>query len=124
LYEETLDHLEGYCGSRPVRIGNAAYGHLQLDIYGELLDSLYLYDKYGTPVSYEMWRVITFLLDWVAKNWEQPDQSIWEVRGGRRQFTYSKVQCWVALDRGLRLATKRSLPAPGKPSGIASTRPS
>jgi len=111
LYEETLDHLEGYCGSRPVRIGNAAYGHLQLDIYGELLDSLYLYDKYGTPVSYEMWRVITFLLDWVAKNWEQPDQSIWEVRGGRRQFTYSKVQCWVALDRGLRLATKRSLPA-------------
>jgi GH15 family glucan-1,4-alpha-glucosidase len=112
LCEETLDHLDGYRGSRPVRIGNAAFGHLQLDIYGELLDSLYLYDKYGTPVGYEMWRVITFLLDWVAKNWEQPDQSIWEVRGGRRQFTYSKLQCWVALDRGLRLALKRSLPAP------------
>ena len=97
LNEETLDHLEGYCGSRPVRVGNAAFGHLQLDMYGELLDSLYLYDKYGTPVSYEMWTVITFLLDWMARNWEHPDQSIWEVRGGRRQFTYSKLQCWVAF---------------------------
>ncbi len=114
LVEETLDHLEGYCGSRPVRIGNAAFAHLQLDIYGELMDSLYLYDKYGTPVAYDMWTVIEFLLDWVAQNWEQPDQSIWEVRGGRRPFTYSKLQCWVALDRGLRLAQKRSLPVHGK----------
>jgi GH15 family glucan-1,4-alpha-glucosidase len=114
LREETLGHLEGYCGSRPVRIGNAAFAHLQLDIYGELMDSLYLYDKYGTPVSYEMWTVIDSLLDWVAQNWEQPDQSIWEVRGGRRNFTYSKLQCWVALDRGLRLAQKRSLPISGK----------
>ncbi len=111
LVEETLDHLEGYCGSHPVRIGNAAYGHLQLDIYGELMDSLYLYDKYGTPLSYEMWSTVERLLDWVAKNWEQADQSIWEVRGGSRQFTYSKLQCWVALDRGLRLAQKRSFPA-------------
>jgi len=110
LNEETLDHLEGYCGSRPVRIGNAAYGHLQLDIYGELMDSLYLYDKYGTPLSYDMWTTVERLLDWVVKNWEQPDQSIWEVRGGRRAFTYSKLQCWVALDRGLRLARKRSFP--------------
>jgi GH15 family glucan-1,4-alpha-glucosidase len=82
-----------------------AFGHLQLDIYGELLDSLYLHDKY------EMWNVITVLLDWVAKNWEQPDQKIWEVRGGRRHFAYSKMQCRGALDRGLRLATKRSLPS-------------
>ena len=110
LREETLEHLSGYCDSRPVRIGNNAFRHLQLDIYGELLDSLYLYDKYGTPVSYQMWTVISSLLDWVARNWNQPDQSIWEVRGGRRDFTYSKLQCWVALDRGLRLARKRSLP--------------
>lgn len=115
LPEETLDHLDGYCASRPVRIGNAAVGHLQLDVYGELIDSLYLYDKYGTPVSHEMWSVIESLLDWVSKNWEQPDQSIWEVRGARQDFTYSKLQCWVALDRGLRLASKRSLPAKGKP---------
>jgi GH15 family glucan-1,4-alpha-glucosidase len=111
--EETLDHLEGYRGSRPVRIGNAAAGHLQLDIYGELMDSLYLYDKYGAPLSYEMWQTVERMLDWLAKNWEQPDQSIWEVRGGRKNFTYSKLQCWVAFDRGLRLARKRSFPAEG-----------
>jgi GH15 family glucan-1,4-alpha-glucosidase len=114
LREETLDHLEGYRGSKPVRVGNAAFDHLQLDIYGELMDSLYLHDKYGTPISYEMWGVVEKLLDWVSQNWEQPDQSIWEVRGGRRDFTYSKLQCWVALDRGVRLAGKRSLPISGK----------
>ena len=110
LREETLDHLDGYRGSKPVRVGNAAYGHLQLDIYGELMDTLYLYDKYGTPLSYEMWTTIERLLDWLVNNWSQPDQSIWEVRGDRRQFTYSKLQCWVALDRGVRLARKRSFP--------------
>jgi GH15 family glucan-1,4-alpha-glucosidase len=115
LPELVLDHLAGYRDSRPVRIGNAASGHLQLDICGELMDSLYLYDKYGTPVSYEMWRGVEQLLDWVAHNWDRPDQSIWEVRGGRRDFTYSKMQCWVALDRGLRLARRRSLPVFGKP---------
>jgi GH15 family glucan-1,4-alpha-glucosidase len=113
LPEETLDHLEGYRCSRPVRVGNAAVGHLQLDIYGELMDALYLYDKYGTMLSYDMWREIERMLDWVVKNWEQPDQSIWEVRGGRRQFTYSKLQCWVALDRGVRLARKHSFPTEG-----------
>jgi GH15 family glucan-1,4-alpha-glucosidase len=113
LTEEVLDHLDGYRGSKPVRVGNAAYGHLQLDIYGELVDSLYLYDKYGTAISYDMWTAVERMLDWVAANWELPDQSIWEVRGGRRPFTYSKLQCWVALDRGLRLSTKRSFPAGG-----------
>ncbi|HLK63124.1 MAG TPA: glycoside hydrolase family 15 protein [Bryobacteraceae bacterium] len=108
--EITLDHLKGYRGSRPVRIGNAAVDHLQLDIYGELMDSLYLYDKYGTPLSYDTWTQIERLLDWLVKNWEQADQSIWEVRGGGQQFLYSKLQCWVALDRGLRLARKRSFP--------------
>ncbi len=111
LAEETLDHLDGYRGSRPVRIGNAAYGHLQLDIYGELMDSLYLYDKYTSPLSYDMWSTVERVLEWVVKNWEQPDQSIWEVRGPRRDFVYSKLQCWVALDRGVRLARKRSFPS-------------
>jgi GH15 family glucan-1,4-alpha-glucosidase len=111
LREETLDHLDGYRGSRPVRAGNAAFEHLQLDIYGELLDSLYLYDKYGAPLSYDVWVQIERMLDWVAGHWSEPDQSIWEVRGGRKPFTYSKLQCWVALDRGIRLTRKRSFPS-------------
>jgi GH15 family glucan-1,4-alpha-glucosidase len=109
LPEETLDHLDGYCGSRPVRIGNAASGQLQLDIYGELMDSIYLYDKYGTPIAYDVWTQVRKMLDWVADNWMRPDDGIWEVRGGQQHFVYSKVQCWVALDRALRLANKRSL---------------
>jgi GH15 family glucan-1,4-alpha-glucosidase len=110
LREETLDHLDGYRGSKPVRVGNAAVGHLQLDIYGELMDTLYLYDKYGPPLSYDMWLSVERMLGWLVKNWERDDQSIWEVRGGRQQFTYSKLQCWVALDRGVRLARNRSFP--------------
>jgi GH15 family glucan-1,4-alpha-glucosidase len=110
LPEIGLDHLDGYRGSRPVRVGNGAADHFQLDIYGELIDSLYLFDKYGTPLSYDMWRQIERLLDWLVQNWNRPDQGIWEVRGGRQPFTYSKLQCWVALDRGLRLARKRSFP--------------
>ncbi|HYO84777.1 MAG TPA: glycoside hydrolase family 15 protein, partial [Bryobacteraceae bacterium] len=113
LPEEALSHFEGYRGSRPVRIGNAAARHLQLDIYGELMDSLYLHDKYGTPMSWDMWKDVERMLDWVTDNWQEPDQSIWEVRGGRQHFTYSKLQCWVALDRGLRLAQKRSFPLSG-----------
>ncbi len=114
LDEEDLLHLDGYMGSKPVRIGNAAWKHLQLDIYGELMDSIYLHDKHGTQVSWDVWLQIERMLDWVSDNWRQPDQSIWEVRGGRQDFTYSKLQCWVALDRGVRLATKRSLPVDGK----------
>jgi GH15 family glucan-1,4-alpha-glucosidase len=109
LPEATLDHLDGYCGSRPVRLGNAASEQLQLDIYGELIDAIYLYDKYGTPIAYDVWTHVRKMLDWVADNWMRPDDGIWEVRGGPQQFVYSKVQCWVALDRGLRLANKRSL---------------
>jgi len=110
LPEETLDHLEGYEGSSPVRVGNAAFNQLQLDIYGEVIDSLYLCDKYVTPVSYDLWKQIRRMLDWVSRNWELPDEGIWEVRGGRQHFVYSKMQCWVALDRGLRIAQKRGLP--------------
>ncbi len=112
LPEEILPHLEGYMGSAPVRIGNAAYGHLQLDIYGELLDSVYLFDKYGSPIGYDDWTNIIRLVDWVCVNWRQPDEGIWEVRGGRHEFLYSRVMCWVAIDRAIRLAQKRSFPAP------------
>ena len=112
LREETLPHLEGYMGSRPVRIGNAAYVHLQLDIYGELLDSVYLYDKYGSPISHDGWMNVIRLVDWVAAHWREKDESIWEVRGGRQEFLYSRMMCWVAIDRAIRLATKRSFPAP------------
>jgi GH15 family glucan-1,4-alpha-glucosidase len=110
LPEETLDHLEGYRGSKPVRVGNAAHDQLQLDIYGEVIDSIYLYDKYGTPISYDQWNQLRRMLDWVSRNWELADEGIWEVRGGRQHFVYSKMQCWVALDRGLRMALKRGLP--------------
>ncbi len=111
LTEETLDHWEGYKGSSPVRIGNDAYRQLQLDIYGELMDSLYLYNKYGTPISYDLWNYLRRLTDWVCKHWKEPDDAIWEVRGGPREFVYSKMMCWVAVDRALRLAAKRSFPA-------------
>ncbi len=111
LTEETLDHLEGYKGSRPVRVGNGAYDQLQLDIYGELMDAVYLYNKHGDPISYDLWTHLRRLINWVCGNWRREDEGIWETRGGRRQFVYSKLMCWVALDRGLRLADKRSFPA-------------
>jgi len=112
LPEEELPHLAGYMGSVPVRIGNSAVNHLQLDIYGELLDAIYLYDKYGAPISFDLWRNVRRLVDWVCTNWRRPDESIWEVRGGRREFLYSRVMCWVAIDRAIRMANRRSLPAP------------
>jgi GH15 family glucan-1,4-alpha-glucosidase len=111
LTEELLDHLEGYRGSRPVRVGNGAYNQLQLDIYGELLDSVYLYNKYGAPISYDLWSNLRRLLDWLVNNWDRADEGIWEVRGGRRHFVYSKMMCWVAFDRALRIARQRGLPA-------------
>ena len=112
LTEEHLPHLEGYLKSSPVRIGNGAYDQLQLDIYGELMDSVYLYDKYGDPVSYDLWDNLTRLVDWVCDNWQRKDEGIWEVRGGQQAFLYSRLMCWVAIDRAFRLAHKRSLPAP------------
>ena len=111
LPETVLDHLEGYRGSRPVRIGNGAYDQLQLDIYGELMDAIYLFNKYGAPIDYDLWTHLRRMLNWVVDNWQQPDEGVWEVRGGRQHFVYSKLMCWVALDRGLRLADKRSFPA-------------
>ena len=111
LTEETLDHLDGYRGSRPVRLGNGAYDQLQLDIYGELMDAVYLYNKHGGPISYDLWTRLRVLVNWVCDNWQREDEGIWEIRGGRRHFVYSKLMCWVAIDRGLRLASKRSFPA-------------
>lgn len=111
IKEETLDHLEGYMGSGPVRIGNAAYSQLQLDIYGELMDSVYLYNKYGNPISYDLWSKLRRTLNWVCSNWNRADRGIWEIRAENKHFIYSKMMCWVALDRGIRLADKRSFPA-------------
>jgi len=112
LTEFTLDHFEGYKKSAPVRVGNGAYGQLQLDIYGELMDSVYLYDKYGEPLSYDLWTNLCRLINWVCQNWQKKDEGIWEVRGGKKEFLYSRLMCWVAVDRGIRLANKRSFPAP------------
>jgi GH15 family glucan-1,4-alpha-glucosidase len=112
LDELTLDHLSGYENSRPVRIGNAAYQQLQLDIYGEMMDSIYLASKYADAISYARWQDVQRVLEWLGKNWQRPDEGIWEVRGGAREFLHSRVMCWVAFDRALRLAQKRSLSGP------------
>jgi GH15 family glucan-1,4-alpha-glucosidase len=111
LAEETLDHWEGYAGSRPVRIGNGAADQLQLDIYGELLDSVWLADRHGIQVGHAGWTKLAQLADWVAEHWDQPDEGIWETRGGRQNFTYGRLQCWVALDRMVRLAREHGRPA-------------
>ena len=112
LDESTLDHLQGYENSRPVRIGNAAYQQLQLDIYGEMMDSIYLANKYGDAISYAGWQDVQRILAWLGQNWQRPDEGIWEVRGGRREFLHSRLMSWVAFDRALRLAEKRSLSGP------------
>jgi GH15 family glucan-1,4-alpha-glucosidase len=112
LPEQVLDHLEGYRESTPVRIGNDAYKQLQMDIYGELMDSVYLYNKYGDMISHDLWIELVRLIEWVGDHWQDPDQGIWEVRGGKHEFLYSRLMSWVAVDRGLRLAAKRSFPAP------------
>ncbi|EXJ89176.1 hypothetical protein A1O3_02240 [Capronia epimyces CBS 606.96] len=114
LPELTLDHLSGYQDSTPVRIGNAATDHVQLDIYGELMDSVYLFNKHGKPISYAQWLDIRYLTDFVCRVWDQPDMSIWEVRGQKQHFTYSKMLLWVAVDRALRLAEKRNFPCPNR----------
>lgn len=110
LKESVLDHFEGYKKSSPVRIGNDAYGQLQLDIYGELLDSVYLYNKYGEPISYDFWKDLERQVDWLGDNWNQPDEGIWEVRGGRKNFLYSRLLSWVAFDRAIKIAEARSFP--------------
>ncbi|MGW0883501.1 glycoside hydrolase family 15 protein [Streptomyces sp. NPDC002671] len=111
LPERELPHLEGHLGSAPVRVGNAAADQLQLDIYGALIDSIYLYDKWAQPISSGQWDDVCHLVDWVCVNWDQPDEGVWETRGGRKNFLYSRLMCWVAVERAIRLANRRGLPA-------------
>jgi pentatricopeptide repeat protein len=112
LNEEILEHWEGYRGSSPVRIGNGAADQLQLDIYGEAIDSLYFADQRGIQAGHAGWLHVSRLLDWLSENWDQPEEGIWETRGGRENFTYGRLMSWVALDRGIRLATAHGRPAP------------
>lgn len=110
--EHTLEHLEGYRGSRPVRIGNSAHNQLQLDIYGELIDAIYVFDRHDHAISYDLWTKLRELVEWVCENWQRPDDGIWEARAHRRHYLHSRVMCWVALDRALRLAWAHGFPAP------------
>jgi GH15 family glucan-1,4-alpha-glucosidase len=110
LEERILEYFEGYKGSKPVRIGNNAYDQLQLDIYGELMNAVYLFNKFGEPISYDLWKDLEKQVNWLVKNWNQPDEGIWEVRGGRREFLYSRLMSWVAIDRAVKIAMQRSFP--------------
>ncbi len=111
LVEEELTHLEGYCGSAPVRIGNGAAEQLQLDTYGEMIDAVYVHNKYGGPIFYEAWEDLREAVEWLCENWDQPDEGIWETRGGKQDFVYSRLQSWVGIDRAIKISTQRSLPA-------------
>ena len=112
LKEEELAHLEGYKGSRPVRIGNGAYDQLQIDIYGELLDTVYIFVKYARPVTHEFWQEMVEQIEVVVQSWQLPDHSIWEIREGKKEFLYSRLMCWVAMDRAIRIAEHCSFPYP------------
>jgi GH15 family glucan-1,4-alpha-glucosidase len=111
LVEETLDHFEGWRGSRPVRIGNGAADQLQLDIYGEAATAIYLADTSGVQAGHQGWTALADIIDWLCDHWDQPDEGVWETRGGRKNFTYGRFQTWVALDRSIRMATERGRPA-------------
>jgi GH15 family glucan-1,4-alpha-glucosidase len=112
LKEDTLENWRGYRGSAPVRIGNGAAEQLQLDIYGEALDSIHAGIEGGLPLPYRGWTAVRGVLDWLVDNWDQDEEGIWETRGGRQPFTYGRVMCWVAFDRGIRLALEHGLPGP------------
>lgn len=112
LHEMELLNLSGYGHSRPVRIGNDAWQQIQLDIYGELMDAIYLANKYGEAISQRGWSQVSQMIDRLCDSWNQPDAGIWEMRGEPEHFLHSRLMCWVALDRALRLGMKRSLPMP------------
>ncbi|WP_312241518.1 glycoside hydrolase family 15 protein [Pantoea sp.] len=112
LHEMELLNLAGYADSAPVRIGNDAWSQTQLDIYGELMDAVYLANKYGEAISHRGWRYVVNMVDYVCETWNQPDAGIWEMRGEPEHFLHSRLMCWVAIDRALRLGMKRSLPMP------------
>jgi GH15 family glucan-1,4-alpha-glucosidase len=111
LDEEVLDHLDGYRGSKPVRIGNGAANQLQLDIYGEALYAIWLADGHKLEIGHHGWTELSAVIDWVCDNWDRPDEGIWETRGGRKDFVYGRLMSWVALDRGVRLAAEHGRPA-------------
>jgi GH15 family glucan-1,4-alpha-glucosidase len=111
LREEVLEHMEGYKHSRPVRIGNDAAGQLQLDIIGELMDSVYLGDQHDLPIGHDGWQKIRRAIDWLCDNWDRPEEGIWETRGGREDFVYGRLMSWVAFDRAIRIAQHNGRPA-------------
>jgi len=114
LSEETLDHFDGYMGSRPVRIGNGAADQLQLDIFGEAMNSIHMLDRGALGdrgVGHQGWRAIVGMIDWLCEHWHDPDEGIWETRGGRRPFVFGQVMSWVAFDRATGMATSRGRPA-------------
>ncbi len=110
LEEIELTHWAGYRDSAPVRIGNGAAKQRQLDIYGELIDSVYLYNKYGTPIFSDTWENLRRIVDWLCDNWDAVDEGIWETRGGQKDFTYSRLMSWVAIERAIRINRARGLP--------------
>jgi len=112
LKEVELPHLEGYKGSKPVRVGNGASEQLQLDIYGELLDTIYIYNKNHAPITYEFWSMIYRQVEKVVEHWQEPDHGIWEIRNEKKEFLHTRLMCWVAMDRGIKIAEHRSFPYP------------
>jgi GH15 family glucan-1,4-alpha-glucosidase len=110
--ETTLGHLDGYKGSKPVRIGNGAASQLQIDIYGELIDTVYIYNKAHKPITYEFWTLIEKQIECVISEWQLPDHGIWEIRNEKREFLHSRLMCWVAMDRAIKIAENRSFPYP------------
>ncbi|MGB8382694.1 MAG: glycoside hydrolase family 15 protein, partial [Dermatophilaceae bacterium] len=114
LAEQTLGHLEGYRGSAPVRIGNGASDQLQLDIYGEAIDSIYFAHRHGTSIPHQGWARLSGILDWLSEHWDAPDEGVWETRGGRQDFVYGRINSWTAFDRAIRLAADT-----GRPGNVA-----
>ncbi|WDF69176.1 glycoside hydrolase family 15 protein [Sphingobacterium oryzagri] len=112
LEEKILEHFEGYKGSGPVRIGNEANNQLQLDIYGELLDTIYIYNQYHQPITFELWEIICKEIKIVIERWREPDHGIWEIRNEKQEFLHSRLMCWVAMDRAIKIGTDRSFPFP------------
>src|SRR5437764_11040594 len=112
LPEVELDHLEGYRGSRPVRVGNGAYRQFQLDVFGELLDTVWIYRQNGGEIDDVFWEFLGRVAGAVIDRWRLPDQGIWEIRGEPRHFTYSKVMAWVAVDRAVKSVEQFALEGP------------
>lgn len=112
IEERELQHFEGYRKSKPVRIGNAAANQVQIDIYGELIDTIYIYNKSYKPITYQFWMLIEKQIEQVIKNWKKPDHGIWEIRTAEKEFLHTRLMCWVAMDRAIKIAEHRSFPYP------------